>query len=194
MFHHEHSLANQRWDWPRDRAVVDSRVLERHAELGEVEGLEPEVELGEGKFGEQLDEAGQIGEPGGCAESLCNGRDEGHRLDVGPELAAQARSPDLHDDLAAITQPRAMNLRDRRGGERSIVEAAQEVPSLAKLLIQDGLCLARRQRRGLIPAPFECRDPALGQQSACAGDELAELDVRGTAAADEPLGSVDDAV
>ena len=82
-----------------------------------------------------------------------------HDVQVALDLGLDARPLDLDHDLGAGAQPRAVDLRDRRGGQRHRLEVGEHgLRRRAQLLDEQPLDRRPRRRRDLVLQPVELLD------------------------------------
>ena len=142
--------------------------------------LEPKVEfLGEvvGEVGDDVlcaEAAAQLGQLDQLSAAL-------EDLQIGGHAAADAGALNLHDDLFAGVQCRVVHLRDRRRGERLLVEALEEVGGVvAEFLLEELVHLFGVGRWHPVEQAAELARHRLAKRARAGGDDLAELDVGGS--------------
>ena len=109
------------------------------------------------------------------AEHPDQAQEEHHHPDVGPELLLDARPLDLDGDRASV-QPRHVDLRDRRGGERLGIHRLQAARRRAELGHHGLHDDADRHWRDAIEQVEELRGVPGRQQVRLDGEDLAEFD------------------
>ena len=186
--HAQHVLGHQVWDRPGEAGVVVTRVLGGEGQLDLVDGLEPEVDLLEHELCEELDEAGEVGRTDHLRCTLGGAGRQGHGAQVGLELLAQARAPELDHHLGAVGEARRVDLPDRRRTEWRGVEVVEHGVDRHAEGVEEDLFRHPVGHRGhRVAAPAERLDPLVGEQALCGRDELAQLHVRRAAGLDDLL-------
>jgi hypothetical protein len=181
--HHEHPSRDQL----RMRSRHDDDRLASFAQQpGDVEHVlrfQPEVQLLDDGLGEQLDEGRRIAECRHRDASHQERRDPCHGLDVAAHEPRDAGTLDLDDDLLAAGQPRRMDLRDRRRGDRRLLQGNEDLRDRpAEVLLDDATDHGERLGRNLVAAALELVDELGRKQPLPRRHDLAELDVRGAEA------------
>ena len=156
--HHQHPGGDEAGDGPGHPDVVEAGVLVGQADLGQVQRLEPEVELLQHQLGEQLDEPGQVGDAGPLAQPVGHDGDDRQRPDVGLEPLAQPGPLHLDRHLGAVGQPAQVDLGDAGRGHRHGVDPLEASrPAVAELAVDHPF--RRRRAAAAAPRPGTRRRP-----------------------------------
>ena len=143
-----------------------------------------EVELGGEVRLELVAECGQLQQAGRLGVSFGERGQRAEQLEVERDLLLDPRPAHLDDDLAAGTQQPAVDLCDRRTGERLLVEPGEDLEP--DLLVDDPARLLEREGRHVVDQPLELLDVDVRKQVGPRREQLAELD-EGRAELLEPL-------
>ena len=154
-------LVTSRGCGPRDDVLVLVEVVEHRGDVEHVRRLHPEVELFDDRLGEQLDQRRRVGERGdGDAADEVRGEPRHH-----PQvLADQARhrgALHLDHDVLAGVQRGGVDLGDRGGRERRLVEPREHVLEAGAEVLLDGEAhFVERLGGHLVAALLELARPA----------------------------------
>ncbi len=144
-----------------------------------VSGLVPVVQLLADRAGELVDDLARVDEVEHPHALLRKPRSLVHQLEVCVDLARRVRALDLDDDLAPVRQHGAVNLADRRRGERLGLELEEEaLDRLPELLADQPLDLGERDLPDVVLEPAQLGDDVRRHDIGARGKELAELDER----------------
>jgi hypothetical protein len=140
--------------------------------------LQAEVELLGDRLGEQLDQCRRVGQGGHRDAAHQPGGDPGHDGEVLLDQPVHLGALDLDHHVLAGPQRGGVDLGDRRGRQRLLVEAVEHLPQgPAEVLLHHLADRLPRLGWHLVTALLELGDQRLGEDALTGGDDLAELDV-----------------
>ena len=158
---------------------------------GRVAGLLAEVQLVGDPLGELAHDRGDRADLMAGKEQVQEEEDPERDVEVAADHLLDAGPQHLHHDLAPPVR-RAMDLAQRRGGERLGIEPVEDAAGLvAQLAADHRLRHARRQRRHLVGQGADGGEIGLGQDVGPRGEDLRQLDEGGAEIGDgagEPRG------
>lgn len=177
--HREHALADELPVHLRHAGVGDPLAVEDRPHPIHVVRLEAEVHLLVERAGEVLGER-----PGRADRRLRDALEHLAHEEEGAQVVAhlglEPRPLHLHHHSTAIEQRGRVDMRDRRGRDRGVVELAERAPQrAAEVLLDHPAGLDAGERRHAVAQRRELRRPRLGEQARARRDHLADLHVGG---------------
>ena len=174
----EHS---QRRKLPKDGRDVRVRALVKmEPEPGGVLPFQDEVHLLPDAPRELVHDHREIEDPHLGDPPVDQLRDPAKDLHVLADERLDVGTPDLEDHVLARQEPRPVDLGDRGGGNRDIVEAREDlIDRPLPLGFENGPRLLDRKGRNLILELAELLDERAGNEVGPNGEDLPELDERG---------------
>ncbi len=177
-FHDQDPFGHERGVRPGHDDAALFRLRQHVRDVEHVLRLEPEVELLDNRLREQFDQRRRVGQGGDRNAADEPGREPRQRGDVVAEQFGDARPLHLDHDFLARDQPGRVHLRDRSGGDRSLVEPFEQLAERTpEVDFDDGADVGERFGRHLVAQELELRDQLVGEQAFAARDDLAELHV-----------------
>ena len=155
-------------------------LLEIAAEGDEVHRLLAEIELAQERLPEFIEHLVERKTPAELGVAFEKARDVVHRLEIGQHLRADAGALHLERDIAPVVQPRLVHLRDRRGGERPLVDRGKGAREpYAELIAQNFLDLGEGDRLAVVLQALERIGVRRRHDVGARREQLAELDPGG---------------
>jgi hypothetical protein len=178
-FEREHPRARVAPEHARD---VDVRVAgEVAVECGGVPRLETVIQLVTDRPRELVHELARVDEIERTDAFLRDPRSLVEQREIRLDLSRRARALHLHRDLPSVREGRAVDLADRRGRDRLLVELGKQlVEAEAEVLLDDLLDLVERERTDVVLQSAQLRDDVRRQDVRSRRQELAELHERRT--------------
>ncbi len=141
--------------------------------------LEPVVELLPDRARELVDHLVRVDEVERAHPLLRDPRGLVQKREVGLDLARRVRPLHLHRDAPAVRERRAVDLADRGGGDRGLVEVEEEpLDRLAELLADHALGVRVRKRANVVLEPAQLEHDVGRDDVRARREQLAELDER----------------
>ena len=170
-----------------DRVAAELRMQAREPDFGVrgevrrepvvVLGLRAEVELLLDRAAERSQRALQRDETQRRDEALEGAPEEQQDRAVEGDLLRDVRPPDLHRDVGAAGERRAVHLRHGRRGDRLRVERGEvRLERTGEVALDDLADPVERERRHLVPERRELADDRCRQEVGARGRDLADLD------------------
>mmetsp|Transcript_52149 Transcript_52149/g.118895 ORF Transcript_52149/g.118895 Transcript_52149/m.118895 type:complete len:245 (-) Transcript_52149:117-851(-) len=172
----------------RRRHARQTALLQKGPKLPQILGLLGEIQLSEHGLPEVGRHVGKAQPPEAGAEELEDFRGGGDEPEVGLEGARHLGLLHLdHHSGARRFEDRAVNLGDGGRGEGLLVERCEQVVDWPpEVLLHDAFHHFEAHRRRRVQALLELKHVLGGKEGRARGDELAQLDVGGPEALEEP--------
>ena len=186
-FHHQHSTGDEFRVRARHHELTLIEIGEHRRHIDHVGGFDSEIEFLADRSGEDLDQRRRVGKRRHRDTADEERRQPRHDPEILVHEVVHRRTLHLHDNRGAVVEGRAVDLCDRRCGDRLPFEGGENgFERRSEVGLDDSANEVERLGRHLVTAGDEFLHQLGGEDALAAGDDLAQLDVGRT----ERLGAV----